>query len=78
MKTAIASTQPNDGPPAFENSYAALPDRFFQAMQANPVSAPSLIRLNEGLAQDLGLDAGWLAGADGLAMLAGNAFPASA
>ncbi len=52
--------------------YATLPSRFYARTQPTPVAAPRLIALNRALAGDLGLDADWLAGPDGLAMLAGN------
>jgi uncharacterized protein YdiU (UPF0061 family) len=66
------------GPPVFDNSYARLPDRFFARPADNPVSAPKLIRVNRPLAAELGLDAAWLESPDGIGMLAGNGFPASA
>lgn len=64
--------------PRFDNSYARLPDRFFARQAPTPVAAPRLIALNRGLAARLGLDADWLAGPEGLAMLAGNAMPEGA
>jgi uncharacterized protein YdiU (UPF0061 family) len=65
-------------PPVFDTSYARLPDRFFARQDPVPVRAPALIALNRDLAVRLGLDPDWLAGPDGVAMLAGNAMPASA
>ena len=59
-------------PIAFDNSYARLPERFFALTPPTPVPAPRLVRLNDGLADELGLDRDWLSGPDGLAMLAGN------
>ncbi|WP_299302930.1 YdiU family protein [uncultured Litoreibacter sp.] len=59
----------------FDNSYARLPERFFTKMRAEPVSAPALLKLNDALAAEMGLDTGFLASADGLAMLAGNSVP---
>ena len=59
----------------FDNSYARLPDRFFARLPPTPVEAPKLIRVNHALAEDLGLDPAWLASAEGVAMLAGNAIP---
>lgn len=58
-----------------QQSYATLPSRFFAPTQATPVAAPRLIRLNVPLADALGLDSTWLAGPQGLAMLAGNQMP---
>lgn len=72
------SSTASASPIAFDNSYAQLPDRFFARQQAQPVAAPHLIKLNKTLATHLGLDAQWLASPDGVAMLAGNAFPAQA
>jgi uncharacterized protein YdiU (UPF0061 family) len=63
---------------AFDNSYARLPERFFAPRAPAPVKAPRLLKLNDGLAAELGLDAGWLASSDGVAMLAGNAYPEGA
>ncbi|MCQ0969994.1 YdiU family protein [Paracoccus sp. TK19116] len=62
----------------FDNSYARLPDGFFARVQPTPVSAPRLLALNAPLAERLGLDVDWLAGSDGVAMLAGNALPEGA
>ncbi|MDX2158741.1 MAG: YdiU family protein [Hyphomicrobiaceae bacterium] len=56
----------------FDNSYARLPDRFYARLTPTPVATPRLIRLNEGLAAELGLDPAALSGADGVAVLAGN------
>lgn len=60
-------------PIAFDNSYARLPERFFALTPPTPVPGPRLVRLNTALAAELGLDAEWLAGPEGVAMLAGNA-----
>jgi uncharacterized protein YdiU (UPF0061 family) len=57
----------------FDNSYARLPQRFYAAVDATPVRAPTLIRLNEALALDLGLSSQALASPGGVAVLAGNA-----
>jgi uncharacterized protein YdiU (UPF0061 family) len=56
----------------FDNSYARLPERFYARVRPTPVTNPGLIRVNETLARDLGIDPGALASADGVAMLAGN------
>lgn len=52
--------------------YLTLPEQFYAQATLSPVSAPRLLRLNEELAAELGLDAGFLRSADGVAMLAGN------
>jgi uncharacterized protein YdiU (UPF0061 family) len=61
--------------PAFDNSYARLPEALFARLPPTPVSAPRLLKLNVALAQELGLDPAWLASPAGVAMLAGNAVP---
>jgi uncharacterized protein YdiU (UPF0061 family) len=58
----------------FDNSYAALPEGFFTRINPKPVAAPRLIRFNEDLARDLGIEAD--ASDPALAdMLAGNRIP---
>jgi uncharacterized protein YdiU (UPF0061 family) len=56
----------------FDNSYARLPERFYARLPPTPVAAPKLIRINEPLASELGLDPARLASPEGIAMLAGN------
>jgi uncharacterized protein YdiU (UPF0061 family) len=60
----------------FDNSYARLPERFYVRLDPAPVRAPSLIKLNERLAAELGLDPEALQSPDGVAILAGNETPA--
>ena len=62
----------------FDNTYAQLPGRFFAKQEPARVPEPKLIRLNRELAAKLSLDTDWLASADGVAMLAGNAIPEGA
>jgi serine/tyrosine/threonine adenylyltransferase len=64
--------------PSFTDAAAALPERFYAPMPPQPVKAPRLLVLNRALALDLNLDPDWLASPEGIAMLAGNAFPESA
>lgn len=59
----------------FDNTYARLPERFYARLAPTPVRAPRLIRLNRPLAAQLGLDPDALAGAEGVAILAGNRVP---
>ena len=61
-----------------ENSYAALPTRFFARLPPHPVAAPRLIKLNEGLAAELGLDASALPEQIWAAIFAGNLLPSGA
>ena len=56
----------------FDNSYARLPDRFHARLAPTPVASPRLIHLNRALAEELRLDADWLGGPEGVAVLAGN------
>lgn len=56
----------------FDNSYARLPNRFFARQSPTAVSTPRIIRINEMLALELGLDPNALATPDGMAILAGN------
>src|SRR3954468_14073071 len=62
----------------FENTYARLPDRFYARVTPTPVRAPRLIRVNTELALNLGLDPDWLAGPEGLEVLAGRNVPKAA
>ena len=56
----------------FDNSYARLPERFYVRHAPTTVAAPSLVRLNEPLARQLGLDPQMLASPEGIQILAGN------
>jgi serine/tyrosine/threonine adenylyltransferase len=56
----------------FNNSYARLPERFYARVSPTSARTPKLIRLNRALALELGLDADWLAGPEGLEVLAGK------
>jgi serine/tyrosine/threonine adenylyltransferase len=59
----------------FDNTYAALPERFFARVRPAAVSSPRLIRINRELADELRLDAEWLASEDGVRVLAGQTVP---
>ncbi|AFL72750.1 protein adenylyltransferase SelO [Thiocystis violascens] len=63
---------------AFDNTYARLPDRFYARLAPIPVARPDMIRLNEALASQLGLDPRALHSPEGLNMLAGNRIPEGA
>ncbi|MDD9910757.1 MAG: YdiU family protein [Ahrensia sp.] len=65
-------------PIPFDNSYARLPERFHARLEPKSVAKPSLIALNEQLAESLRLNSQWLRSADGVAMLAGNHVPPGA
>ncbi|MBV8577064.1 MAG: YdiU family protein, partial [Acetobacteraceae bacterium] len=62
----------------FENTYAALPARFYARLDPTPVPAPRLVKLNAGLAELLGLDPEVLASPEGVEILAGNRVPEGA
>lgn len=56
----------------FENTYAHLPESFYAPVNPTAVAAPELVKINAGLAQELGLDPEELAGKEGVEVLAGN------
>lgn len=56
----------------FDNTYARLPNAFFRRIEPTPVKSPVMIRLNDDLAAELGLDIGRLDSPEGLAILSGN------
>ncbi len=60
----------------FDNSYARLPEAFFQKVDPSAVSSPELIALNRELAEHLRIDVEKLDSPEGLKILAGNANPA--
>src|SRR3954452_17470828 len=62
------------GPPVpFDNSYARLPEAFYERVRPLRVAAPQLLRLNEALAQKLRIDPEFLKSSQGVEILAGNA-----
>jgi uncharacterized protein YdiU (UPF0061 family) len=56
----------------FANTYARLPERFYARVDPVPVAAPRLVKLNQELARNLGLDPEALASPRGVEILAGN------
>jgi serine/tyrosine/threonine adenylyltransferase len=62
----------------FDNSYARLPDRFYTRLAPTPVAKPGLVKVNDDLARELGLDPAALASDEGVAVLAGNRVPEGA
>jgi uncharacterized protein YdiU (UPF0061 family) len=48
----------------------------YARLTPTPVRRPRLVQLNVALAEALGLEASWLASAEGTAVLAGNHVPA--
>jgi len=63
---------------ALDNSYARLPAGFHARAEADPASNPRLIRFNDALAAELGLDVSRLDDATKAAIFAGNIVPAGA
>ena len=70
----------NIAPPliTFDNTYVRLPERFYARLAPTPVAVPRLIRVNEGLARQLGIDPARLGSPDGVAVLSGNRVPPGA
>ena len=68
----------NTAPIPFDNSYARLPEHFYSRLEPTAVAEPGPIRVNRELADYLGIDADWLASAEGTAAIAGNAIPEGA
>ncbi len=62
-------------PVTFDTSYLQLPEQFYTRLAPTPVTEPGPIRVNRKLAQELGIDADWLASAAGTEGLAGNRVP---
>lgn len=62
----------------FQNTFARLPQSFFEKVEPTPVIQPSIIAVNDGLAKELGIDPDFLATDEGLAILAGNSIPEGA
>ena len=65
-------------PIAFDNTYARELPGTYVAWKPAVAPAPELLYLNRALANELGLDAAALAGAEGAALFAGNALPEGA
>ncbi|MGA8048119.1 MAG: YdiU family protein [Dermatophilaceae bacterium] len=62
----------------FDNTYARDLPWLGAAMAPVPVAEPTLLYLGAGLAEELGLDPRWLAGPDGVRVLAGSSVPEGA
>ncbi len=62
----------------FDNTYARELPGLYKSWEPAKAPAPQALFLNAALAQELGLDAQALAGAEGTAFLAGNQLPAGA
>src|SRR6202048_1740479 len=62
----------------FSNSYARLPEHFFARLSPAPVAKPRLIKFNESLASELGVDTRGLEPDELAAIFAGNVIPPGA
>ena len=71
MDQNIQKTEPFQ----FDNSYARLPERFYELIKPTPVPDPTLIKINHPLAKNLGLDPDFLASPTGINIFAGNNVP---
>ncbi|TAU82738.1 protein adenylyltransferase SelO [Rhizobium leguminosarum] len=76
MTSALQKNRPGAAFP-FDNSYVALPPHFFAAQAPTAVAEPWLIKLNEALAAELGLNVEALR-RDGAAIFSGNLVPEGA
>jgi len=76
-QSSVASSA---APPGFSflNSYAALPEKFFSRQGPVPVADPRLIKFNEALASELGIDWKPLPGPTLAAIFSGNLIPQGA
>jgi serine/tyrosine/threonine adenylyltransferase len=63
---------------AFSNTYARLPEHFFARLAPTPVAKPHLIKFNETLASELGIDTEGLEPDALAAVFAGNVIPQGA
>ena len=63
---------------SFDHSFSRLPVAFFERVEPSSVSTPLLIRVNDELAEALGLDVARLLSGDGLMIFSGNRLPEDA
>ncbi|MFD2672997.1 protein adenylyltransferase SelO [Marinicrinis sediminis] len=62
----------------FDNSYVKLPSSFYTRLDPTPVAAPKLVKLNEALADEMGLETDALHEEEEAAVFAGNCVPEGA
>ena len=65
-------------PIPFTNQYLTLGDKFYVKTRPTPVVAPTMIKFNRALADDVGLSAEDLGSQDGVNYFAGNLLPGGA
>lgn len=81
MSASAAAARKPEGAPSigtFDNSYARLPQQFHAAAEPARAAEPRLIRFNDSLAADLGLDVEGVDDATKAAIFAGNLIPPGA
>ena len=62
----------------FDNSYSRLPESFYSRVEPARVPEPRLIRVNQPLAEQLGIDLEWLRSEAAVRTFAGNEIPTGA
>jgi serine/tyrosine/threonine adenylyltransferase len=72
MEKPPAAERPPAPIAVFSNSYARLPERFFARLSPTPVAKPRLIKFNELLAEQLGIDTRGVEPDELAAIFAGN------
>jgi len=72
LAVADASNEGSSVQFGFDNTYARLPERSYSRVFPTPVAAPQLVKVNERLARDLGVDPAALMSSEGVEILAGN------
>ena len=78
MEKPLAAERTGGPIAVFSNSYARLPERFFARLSPTPVAKPRLIKFNELLAEELGINTQGLEPDELAAVFAGNVLPPSA
>ena len=69
----ICAASAEAGPPiSFDNTYARLPEAFYERVKPKASPAPTLLRVNDMLARQLRIDPEFLKSRTGIAVLAGN------
>jgi serine/tyrosine/threonine adenylyltransferase len=67
-----SSSEHAAAPIPFDNTYARLPEAFYERVKPATAPAPRLLRVNEALARQLRIDPEFLKSLTGLAVLSGN------
>ena len=78
MEKPLAAERTGGPIAVFSNSYARLPERFFARLSPTPVAKPRLIKFNELLAGELGVDTRGVEPDELAAIFAGNVLPPGA